>query len=189
MKADRGNFEKDPRMERFMPDVQFQNSIPGVRMVETVNGGLSPAGIWEATEWLRGTVRQSAMSERPAKATLAMERLLEFYKARPDLTNNPERSLMCSAYLFALRLVKADKDSERNPNAPVIQAIVDRIGERLKKDAHLMVSFRKLHQMIGEAGDLNASKGNDVVFGEDILSMEGGLTHFEEITLGEVIPR
>ena len=79
---------------------------------------------------------------------------------------------MCILILFALRLIKAERDQEKNPHREIIRAIVRLVGERAKQEAALMEDLRRLIRVIDQDGDANEAKGKVVEFGVDILQQK-----------------
>lgn len=93
-------------------------------------------------------------------------------KAYEGISKHPVRTQMCILILFALRLIKAERDQEKNPHREIIRAIVRLVGERAKQEAALMEDLRRLIRVIDQDGDANEAKGKVVEFGVDILQQK-----------------
>ena len=157
----------NPTAHDFLKDVQYQNALFAVRQIETDRGGLTLQEIWEETEKLRERLIEV---ERELRDCYLIDWLPDPVKAYGTLSKHPVRTQMCVLVLFALRLIKAERDQEKNPHAPIIEAIVRLVGERAKEDDALMEDLCKLMQTIDQDGDANEAKGKVVEFGVDILA-------------------
>ena len=124
----------------FLKDVQYQNALFAVRQIETDRGGLTLQEIWEETEKLR---EQLIEVESELRDCYLIDWLPDPVKAYGTISKHPVRTQMCVLILFALRLIKAEHDQEKNPHAPIIEAIVRLVGERAKKDGALMEDLSK----------------------------------------------
>ena len=151
----------------FLKDVQYQNAVFAIRQIETDRGGLTLRQIWEETEKLR---ERLIGVEGELRDCYLIDWLPDPVKAYKDISENPMRTQMCVLILFALRLIKAERDQAKNPHAPIIEAIVRLVGERAKEEASLMEDLCKLIRVIDQDGDANEAKGKVVEFGVDILA-------------------
>ena len=151
----------------FLKDVQYQNALFAVRQIETDRGGLTLGQIWEETEKLRERLIEV---ESELRDCYLIDWLPDPVKAYGTLSKHPVRTQMCVLVLFALRLIKAERDQEKNPHAPIIEAIVRLVGERAKEDDALMEDLCRLMRTIDQDGDANEAKGKVVEFGVDILA-------------------
>ena len=169
MKADENNEMQTQKAHDFLKDVQYQNAVFAIRQIETDRGGLTLREIWEETEKLRERLIEV---ERELRDCYLIDWLPDPVKAYGTLSKHPVRTQMCVLVLFALRLIKAERDQEKNPHAPIIEAIVRLVGERAKQEAALMEDLRRLIRVIDQDGDANEAKGKVVEFGVDILQQK-----------------
>lgn len=151
----------------FLKDVQYQNAVFAIRQIETDRGGLTLRQIWEETEKLR---ERLIGVEKELRDSYLIDWLPDPVKAYKDISENPMRTQMCVLILFALRLIKAERDQAKNPHRELIRAIVRLVGERAKEEASLMEDLCKLMRTIDQDGDANEAKGKVVEFGVDILA-------------------
>ena len=158
-----------PKAHDFLKDVQYQNAVFAIRRIETDRGGLTLREIWEETENLR---ERLLGVEHELRDSYLIDCLPSPVKAYKDISENPLRTQMCVLILFALRLIKAERDQEKNPHRELIQAIARLVGERAKEEAELMDDLRELMQTINQDGDANEAKGKVVEFGVDILQQK-----------------
>lgn len=167
MKADENNEMQTQKAHDFLKDVQYQNAVFAIRQIETDRGGLTLREIWEETEKLR---ERLLGVEGELRDSYLIDWLPNPEKAYGGISKHPVRTQMCVLILFALRLIKAERDQEKNPHREIIRAIVRLVGERAKKDDALMEDLCKLVQTIDLDGDANEAKGKVVEFGVDILA-------------------
>lgn len=151
----------------FLKDVQYQNAVFAIRRIETDRGGLTLRQIWEETEKLR---ERLIGVEGELRDCYLLDWLPNPVKAYEGSSTNPVRTQMCVLILFALRLIKAERDQAKNPHRELIRAIVRLVGERAKEEASLMEDLCKLMRTIDQDGDANEAKGKVVEFGVDILA-------------------
>lgn len=147
-------------------DVQYKNAMFAIGRIETDHGGLGINEIWKETENLRMRMIRTPREKRET-VLLAhdSQKLLEKY-------GHNERTLMCILFLFALRLIKASKTpDDDNPHSDLIRAIVRLVGYYAKRNEQLMKELRELVNTIDTDGDKNETRGQFVVFGEDILAI------------------
>lgn len=169
MKADENNEMQTQKAHDFLKDVQYQNAVFAIRQIETDRGGLTLREIWEETEKLR---ERLLGVEGELRDSYLIDWLPNPEKAYEGISKHPVRTQMCVLILFALRLIKAERDQEKNPHAPIIEAIVRLVGERAKQEAALMEDLRRLIRVIDQDGDANEAKGKVVEFGVDILQQK-----------------
>ena len=169
MKADENNEVQTQKAHDFLKDVQYQNAVFAIRQIETDRGGLTLREIWEETEKLR---ERLLGVEGELRDSYLIDWLPNPEKAYGGISKHPVRTQMCILILFALRLIKAERDQEKNPHREIIRAIVRLVGERAKQEAALMEDLRKLMRTIDKDGDANEAKGKVVEFGVDILQQK-----------------
>lgn len=169
MKADENNEMQTQKAHDFLKDVQYQNAVFAIRQIETDRGGLTLREIWEETEKLR---ERLLGVEGELRDSYLIDWLPNPEKAYGGISKHPVRTQMCVLILFALRLIKAERDQEKNPHREIIRAIVRLVGERAKQEAALMEDLRKLMRTIDKDGDANEAKGKVVEFGVDILQQK-----------------
>lgn len=169
MKADENNEMQTQKAHDFLKDVQYQNAVFAIRQIETDRGGLTLREIWEETEKLR---ERLLGVEGELRDSYLIDWLPNPEKAYGGISKHPVRTQMCILILFALRLIKAERDQEKNPHREIIRAIVRLVGERAKQEAALMEDLRKLMRTIDKDGDANEAKGKVVEFGVDILQQK-----------------
>ena len=169
MKADENNEMQTQKAHDFLKDVQYQNAVFAIRQIETDRGGLTLREIWEETEKLR---ERLLGVEGELRDSYLIDWLPNPEKAYGGISKHPVRTQMCILILFALRLIKAERDQEKNPHREIIRAIVRLVGERAKQEAALMEDLRRLIRVIDQDGDANEAKGKVVEFGVDILQQK-----------------
>ena len=169
MKADENNEVQTQKAHDFLKDVQYQNAVFAIRQIETDRDGLTLREIWEETEKLR---ERLLGVEGELRDSYLIDWLPNPEKAYEGISKHPVRTQMCVLILFALRLIKAERDQEKNPHREIIRAIVRLVGERAKQEAALMEDLRKLMRTIDKDGDANEAKGKVVEFGVDILQQK-----------------
>ena len=169
MKADENNEMQTQKAHDFLKDVQYQNAVFAIRQIETDRGGLTLREIWEETEKLR---ERLLGVEGELRDSYLIDWLPNPEKAYGGISKHPVRTQMCVLILFALRLIKAERDQEKNPHREIIRAIVRLVGERAKQEAALMEDLRRLIRVIDQDGDANEAKGKVVEFGVDILQQK-----------------
>lgn len=169
MKADENNEMQTQKAHDFLKDVQYQNAVFAIRQIETDRGGLTLREIWEETEKLR---ERLLGVEGELRDSYLIDWLPNPEKAYEGISKHPVRTQMCVLILFALRLIKAERDQEKNPHREIIRAIVRLVGERAKQEAALMEDLRRLIRVIDQDGDANEAKGKVVEFGVDILQQK-----------------
>lgn len=169
MKADENNEMQTQKAHDFLKDVQYQNAVFAIRQIETDRGGLTLREIWEETEKLR---ERLLGVEGELRDSYLIDWLPNPEKAYGGISKHPVRTQMCVLILFALRLIKAERDQEKNPHREIIRAIVRLVGERAKQEAALMENLRRLIRVIDQDGDANEAKGKVVEFGVDILQQK-----------------
>ena len=169
MKADENNEMQTQKAHDFLKDVQYQNAVFAIRQIETDRGGLTLREIWEETEKLR---ERLLGVEGELRDSYLIDWLPNPEKAYGGTSKHPVRTQMCVLILFALRLIKAERDQEKNPHREIIRAIVRLVGERAKQEAALMEDLRRLIRVIDQDGDANEAKGKVVEFGVDILQQK-----------------
>lgn len=169
MKADENNEMQTQKAHDFLKDVQYQNAVFAIRQIETDRDGLTLREIWEETEKLR---ERLLGVEGELRDSYLIDWLPNPEKAYGGISKHPVRTQMCVLILFALRLIKAERDQEKNPHREIIRAIVRLVGERAKQEAALMEDLRKLMRTIDKDGDANEAKGKVVEFGVDILQQK-----------------
>ena len=169
MKADENNEMQTQKAHDFLKDVQYQNAVFAIRQIETDRDGLTLREIWEETEKLR---ERLLGVEGELRDSYLIDWLPNPEKAYEGISKHPVRTQMCVLILFALRLIKAERDQEKNPHREIIRAIVRLVGERAKQEAALMEDLRKLMRTIDKDGDANEAKGKVVEFGVDILQQK-----------------
>lgn len=169
MKADENNEMQTQKAHDFLKDVQYQNAVFAIRQIETDRGGLTLREIWEETEKLR---ERLLGVEGELRDSYLIDWLPNPEKAYEGISKHPVRTQMCILILFALRLIKAERDQEKNPHREIIRAIVRLVGERAKQEAALMEDLRRLIRVIDQDGDANEAKGKVVEFGVDILQQK-----------------
>lgn len=169
MKADENNEMQTQKAHDFLKDVQYQNAVFAIRQIETDRDGLTLRGIWEETEKLR---ERLLGVEGELRDSYLIDWLPNPEKAYGGISKHPVRTQMCVLILFALRLIKAERDQEKNPHREIIRAIVRLVGERAKQEAALMEDLRRLIRVIDQDGDANEAKGKVVEFGVDILQQK-----------------
>ena len=167
MKADENNEMQTQKAHDFLKDVQYQNAVFAIRQIETDRDGLTLREIWEETEKLR---ERLLGVEGELRDSYLIDWLPNPEKAYGGISKHPVRTQMCILILFALRLIKAERDQEKNPHREIIRAIVRLVGERAKQEAALMEDLRRLIRVIDQDGDANEAKGKVVEFGVDILA-------------------
>lgn len=146
----------------FLKDVQYQNAVFAIRQIETDRGGLTLREIWEETEKLR---EELLGVEKELRDSYLIDHLPVPEKVYHS--KDPMRTQMCVLTLFALRLIRANSDLEKNPHQHIIRAIVRLVLEREDKEI-----FYRLLETINRDGDANEARGNIVEFGVDILAPE-----------------
>lgn len=169
MKADENNEMQTQKAHDFLKDVQYQNAVFAIRQIETDRDGLTLREIWEETEKLR---ERLLGVEGELRDSYLIDWLPNPEKAYGGISKHPVRTQMCVLILFALRLIKAERDQEKNPHREIIRAIVRLVGERAKQEAALMEDLRRLIRVIDQDGDANEAKGKVVEFGVDILQQK-----------------
>lgn len=169
MKADENNEMQTQKAHDFLKDVQYQNAVFAIRQIETDRDGLTLREIWEETEKLR---ERLLGVEGELRDSYLIDWLPNPEKAYGGISKHPVRTQMCILILFALRLIKAERDQEKNPHREIIRAIVRLVGERAKQEAALMEDLRRLIRVIDQDGDANEAKGKVVEFGVDILQQK-----------------
>lgn len=169
MKADENNEMQTQKAHDFLKDVQYQNAVFAIRQIETDRDGLTLREIWEETEKLR---ERLLGVEGELRDSYLIDWLPNPEKAYEGISKHPVRTQMCVLILFALRLIKAERDQEKNPHREIIRAIVRLVGERAKQEAALMEDLRRLIRVIDQDGDANEAKGKVVEFGVDILQQK-----------------
>lgn len=169
MKADENNEMQTQKAHDFLKDVQYQNAVFAIRQIETDRGGLTLREIWVETEKLR---ERLLGVEGELRDSYLIDWLPNPEKAYGGVSKHPVRTQMCVLILFALRLIKAERDQEKNPHREIIRAIVRLVGERAKQEAALMEDLRRLIRVIDQDGDANEAKGKVVEFGVDILQQK-----------------
>lgn len=169
MKADENNEMQTQKAHDFLKDVQYQNAVFAIRQIETDRDGLTLREIWEETEKLR---ERLLGVEGELRDSYLIDWLPNPEKAYEGISKHPVRTQMCILILFALRLIKAERDQEKNPHREIIRAIVRLVGERAKQEAALMEDLRRLIRVIDQDGDANEAKGKVVEFGVDILQQK-----------------
>lgn len=169
MKADENNEMQTQKAHDFLKDVQYQNAVFAIRQIETDRGGLTLREIWVETEKLR---ERLLGVEGELRDSYLIDWLPNPEKAYEGISKHPVRTQMCILILFALRLIKAERDQEKNPHREIIRAIVRLVGERAKQEAALMEDLRRLIRVIDQDGDANEAKGKVVEFGVDILQQK-----------------
>lgn len=169
MKADENNEMQTQKAHDFLKDVQYQNAVFAIRQIETDRGGLTLREIWVETEKLR---ERLLGVEGELRDSYLIDWLPNPEKAYGGISKHPVRTQMCILILFALRLIKAERDQEKNPHREIIRAIVRLVGERAKQEAALMEDLRRLIRVIDQDGDANEAKGKVVEFGVDILQQK-----------------
>ncbi|MCI7781586.1 MAG: hypothetical protein MR544_00505 [Parabacteroides sp.] len=169
MKADENNEMQTQKAHDFLKDVQYQNAVFAIRQIETDRDGLTLREIWEETEKLR---ERLLGVEGELRDSYLIDWLPNPEKAYGGTSKHPVRTQMCILILFALRLIKAERDQEKNPHREIIRAIVRLVGERAKQEAALMEDLRRLIRVIDQDGDANEAKGKVVEFGVDILQQK-----------------
>lgn len=152
----------------YSDDVQYENAVFAIGRVETDKGGLTLNQIWIETENLRRLMQRTPVEKRPiVMADSASRNLLTKYK---DESDDPERTQMCILIMFALRLIKASKTIDDNPNKEIIREIVRLVSYRVKRDEEMMKALQELVKTIDKDGDEKERRGHVIEFGVNILS-------------------
>ena len=149
--------------QAYLKDVQYQNAVFAVRQIETDRGGLTLREIWEETEKLREQLRGV---EKELRDRYLIDNLPVPEKVYHS--SDPMRTQMCVLALFALRLICANSDLEKNPHQHIIEAILRWLFD--KDDKQLQEDYFQLLDMINRDGDVNEARGNVVESGVDILA-------------------
>ncbi len=186
-----GEFAEDLQLNMsrdLMENPQYKNATHAVWSIETDKGGLSLSKLWEETEWMR---TQMLRTQREMRSFIVAD-LYGVLKQHTEAAGSKcvERSVMCVMMLFALRLVKASKNKEKNPNAKVIRAIVRILAEKMNANPERMEEMKRLLKIIDEDGDRNEQDGSAVVeMGIDILTDEADWTSKLRTIVNEYIQK
>lgn len=152
-----------------LSDQQFANAQSAVARVETDNGGLSPTSVWNMTDWLIEEMKRTIPDRRYAFVESLYQMLVNHLQQNAK-SSDAERSAIVIMYIFALRLVKADRHIDGHPNRDIIEKICKLISEKTKCNKELQEMLITLHQKIDIEGDEEEQRGHYVEMGVNLLA-------------------
>ena len=170
MENEKGDWRDDPKMEVFMQEVQFQNSIGAIEEYEYSKGGLSPIAVWELADVIRQCLIDIPAEERPTAVPTMLSVILYSMKDKPEISSNPARSVICIGVMLGLRLVLANADREKNPHKEIILNTLSYLKSLCKDDKELLDTLSNVMERINKDGDINEAKGNKIPIGLDVLA-------------------
>ena len=169
--------EEDTKKYReFLKSQIFRNASSILTHIETDNGGLTAAEIWEEVDGLIKELRRTEPEDREAlvshlysKTRRKVQDICRDGKTQKREIPEIEQTVTCILYCLALRLEATCKEAESNPHNDLLDALVE---ELIRLD-HPILPL--LHKGIKAAGDKYENKaGRELIVEHDLLKIGDG---------------